>query len=230
MSTIRTWVIVTAAAFLALPPANAWARDCERYPSACAQSAEAKTANAAAPRAAAAVQKRKARTVKRSPKIQTAASPSRAAREQTPAREAREQASGPEVPAQAAAPAAPEPPVNAPSLTTKTIDWAVMLPQPLANAAPAAMAKRQDQPAFAAAGGAIALPGNATQTTSEVVSADPANEADAAPSVHVVNPHDVNEIDLAAVSEPAPSAWLRYVLATLGALAAAAATMRSLFV
>ena len=227
MSTIRTWVIVTAAAFLALPPANAWARDCGRYPSACAQSAEAKTANAAAPRAAAAVQKRKARTAKRSPKIQTAASPSRAAREQTPAREAREQASGPEVPAQAAA---PEPPVNAPSLTTKTIDWAVMLPQPLANAAPAAMAKRQDQPAFAAAGGAIALPGNATQTTSEVVSADPANEADAAPSVHVVNPHDVNEIDLDAVSEPAPSAWLRYVLATLGALAAAAATMRSLFV
>jgi hypothetical protein len=48
--------------------------------------------------------------------------------------------------------------------------------------------------------------------------------------VHVVNPHDVNEIDLAAVSEPPPSAWLRYLLATLGALAAAAATMRSLFV
>jgi hypothetical protein len=220
-------VIVTAAAFLALPLANAWARDCKRYPSLCAQSAEAKTANAAAPRAAAAVQKRKARIAKRTPKVQTAANPSRATHEPSPARE---QASGPEVPAQAAAPAAPEPPVNTSSLTTKTIDWAVLLPQPLANAAPAALAKRQDQPAFAVAGGAIALPDDATQTTSEVVSADPANEADAAPSVHVVNPHDINEVDLAAVSEPAPSAWLRYLLATLGALAAAAATMRSLFV
>jgi hypothetical protein len=223
-------VIVTAAAFLALPLANAWARDCKRHPSLCAQSAEAKTANAAAPRAAAAVQKRKARIAKRTPKVQTAANPSRATHEPSPTREAREQASGPEVPAQAAASAAPEPPVNTSSLTTKTIDWAVLLPQPLANAAPAALAKRQDQPAFAVAGGAIALPDNATQTTSEVVSADPANEADAAPSVHVVNPHDINEVDLAAVSEPAPSAWLRYLLATLGALAAAAATMRSLFV
>jgi hypothetical protein len=223
-------VIVTAAAFLALPLANAWARDCKRYPSLCAQSAEAKTANAAAPRAAAAVQKRKARIAKRTPKVQTAANPSRATHEPSPTREAREQASGPEVPAQAAASAAPEPPVNTSSLTTKTIDWAVLLPQPLANAAPAALAKRQDQPAFAVAGGAIALPDDATQTTSEVVSADPANEADAAPSVHVVNPHDINEVDLAAVSEPAPSAWLRYLLATLGALAAAAATMRSLFV
>lgn len=223
MATIRTWVIVTAAAFLALPLANAWARDCKRHPSLCAQSAEAKTANAAAPRAAAAVQKRKARVAKRTQKL----NPSRAAREPSPAREAREQAPSPEVRAPADGPA-PEPPVNAPSLTTTTIDWVVMLPQPLANAAPAALAKRHDQPALAAAGGAIALPGDDTQSTGEVVSAEPPNEPDAA--VRFVNPGDVNEIDLAAVAEPAPSSWLRYVLATLGALAAAAATMRSLFV
>ena len=227
--TIRTWVIVTAAAFLALPSADAWARDCKRYPSLCAQSAEAKTANAAAPRAAAAVHKRKARIAKQTPKIQTAANPSRAAREPSPAREAREQAPSPEVRAPADGPA-PEPPVNAPSLTTTTIDWDVMLPQPLANAAPAALAKRHDQPAFAAAGGAITLPGDDPQTTSEVVSADPSNEPDAAQSVRFVNPGDVNEIDLAAVAEPAPSSWLRYLLATLGALLAAASTIRALFV
>jgi hypothetical protein len=225
--TIRTWVIVTAAAFLVPPLANAWARDCERYPSPCAQSADAKTANAAAPRAAAAVQKRKARTAKRTQKLQTAANPSRAARQESPARE---QAPSPEARAQAAGPTAPEPPVNAPSLTTTTIDWAVMLPHPLANAAPAAMAKRHVQPAFAAAGGAITLPGDDPQTTSAVVSADPANEPDPAPSVRLVNPGDVNEIDLAALADPAPSSWLRYVLATLGALLAAASTMRYLFV
>ncbi|MET0633333.1 MAG: hypothetical protein ABWY92_20925 [Xanthobacteraceae bacterium] len=223
MATIRTWVIVTAAAFLALPLANAWARDCKRHPSLCAQSAEAKTANAAAPRAAAAVQKRKARVAKRTQKL----NPSRAAREPSPAREAREQAPSPEVRAPADGPA-PEPPVNAPSLTTTTIDWVVMLPQPLANAAPAALAKRHDQPALAAAGGAIALPGDDTQSTGEVVSAEPPNEPDAA--VRFVNPGDVNEIDLAAVAEPAPSSWLRYVLATLGALLAAASTIRALFV
>lgn len=223
MATIRTWVIVTAAAFLALPLANAWARDCKRHPSLCAQSAEAKTANAAAPRAAAAVQKRKARVAKRTQKL----NPSRAAREPSPAREAREQAPSPEVRAPADGPA-PEPPVNAPSLTTTTIDWVVMLPQPLANAAPAALAKRHDQPALAAAGGAIALPGDDTQSTGELVPAEPPNEPDAA--VRFVNPGDVNEIDLAAVAEPAPSSWLRYVLATLGALLAAASTIRALFV
>ena len=227
MPAIRNWVIVTAAAFLALPLANAWARDCKRHPSLCAQSAEAKTANAAAPRAAAAVQKRKARVAKRTQKLQTAANPSRATHEQSPAREAREQSPSPEVRAPADGPA-PEPPVNAPSLTTTTIDWDVMLPQPLANAAPAALAKRHDQPALAAAGGAITLPGDDPQTTSEVVSADPPNEPDAA--VRFVNPGDVNEIDLAAVAEPAPSSWLRYVLASLGALLAAASTIRALFV
>jgi hypothetical protein len=228
MATIRTWVIVTAAAFLALPLANAWARDCKRYPSLCAQSAEAKTANAAAPRAAAAVHKHKARIAKRTSKVKTAANPSRAAREPSPVREASEQASSPDVGAQAAGPTAPEPPVNAPSLTTTTIDWAVMVPQPLANAAPAAMAKRHDQTAFAAAGGAITLPGD-PQTTSEVVSADPENEPDTQ-SVRFVNPGDVNEIDLVAVAEPPPSSWLRYVLATLGAFLAAASTIRALFV
>jgi hypothetical protein len=230
MPTIRTWVIATAAAFLVLPLADAWARDCKRSPSLCAQSAEAGTANAAAPRASAAVQKRKARTAKRTQKLQTAAKPGRAAREQSPAREAREQAPGSEVRAPAAGPAAPEPPANAPSPTTTTIDWAVMLPQPLANAAPAAMAKRQDQLALAATGGAIALPADDPQTTGEVASADPTNEADAAQRVHVVNPGEVNEIDLGAVAEPAPSSWLRYVLATLGALLAAASTIRFLFV
>jgi hypothetical protein len=169
------------------------------------------------------VQKRKARVAKRTQTL----NPSRAAREPSPAREAREQAPSPEVRAPADGPA-PEPPVNAPSLTTTTIDWEVMLPQPLANAAPAALAKRHDQPALAAAGGAIALPGDDTQSTGEVVSAEPPNEPDAA--VRFVNPGDVNEIDLAAVEEPAPSSWLRYVLATLGALLAAASTIRALFV
>jgi hypothetical protein len=229
MPAIRNWVIVTAAAFLALPLPNAWARDCKRHPSLCAQSAEAKTANAAAPRAAAAVQKRKARVAKRTQKLQTAANPSRAAREQSPAREAPEQAPSPEVRAPADGPA-PEPPVKAPSLTTTTIDWAVMLPQPLANAVPAALAKRHDQPALAAAAGAIALPGDDTQSTGEVASVEPSNEADAAQSVPLVNSGEVNEIDLAAVAEPAPSSWLRYVLATLGALLAAASTIRALFV
>jgi hypothetical protein len=49
--------------------------------------------------------------------------------------------------------------------------------------------------------------------------------------VKVVDPHELNELDLAAASTPpAESSWLSYLLMTLGGALAAASGLRFLFV
>jgi hypothetical protein len=89
---------------------------------------------------------------------------------------------------------------------------------------PAVSAAAPDQPliglAPASADSAAAAPSAsdaaATQTT-------------AAGSVQVVDPNEVNELDLAAADPapaPAESSWLSYLLMTLGGALAAASTVR----
>ena len=158
MPAIRTWVIVTAAAFLALPSANAWARDCKRHPSLCAQSAETKTANAAArvpPR------RRSARRASRNEPRRSKLPPTRAVRRAShrqPAKPASKR------PAPKSAPRVDRRPSRRSTPFADDHDhrlggdaarsrWRMRPRRP--------MAKRHDQPALAAAGGAIALPGNA---------------------------------------------------------------------
>ena len=67
MRTIRIWVIVAAAAFLASPLAHAQSHDCDRYPMLCEQSTEAKAAADAASQVTAPVKKRKASRRQASP-------------------------------------------------------------------------------------------------------------------------------------------------------------------
>jgi len=221
MPTIRNWVIATAAAFLVLPLTNAQARDCKRYPSQCVQPVAAKAAAATSVRVTRQVQKRRA--AKRTEKFRTASNPSRAAARAPQANPAaREPPTNPTV---------REPSVSPASRATTTIDSMTMLPQSLAGAAPADLAKRHDRPVVAAAGGGITLPPDDAHAGVELASVDAANAVDPVDAVRFVDPGDVNEIDLAAVeSEPAASFWLRYLLATLGATLAAAASMRFLFV
>lgn len=60
----------------------------------------------------------------------------------------------------------------------------------------------------------------------------PGDDAPTVPAtgVKLVDPNEVNELDLAAApAMPAESSWLRYLLATLGAALAAASTVRFLF-
>jgi hypothetical protein len=89
---------------------------------------------------------------------------------------------------------------------------------------------RNESPVAAAAAAWLVLPpgaGTGPQASSgdEAIPAAPAND------VRVVDPNEVNELDLAAASAvPAQSSWLSYLLMTLGAALAAASTVRFLFV
>src|SRR5262245_35988453 len=85
---------------------------------------------------------------------------------------------------------------------------------------------RDESPVAAAAAAWLVLPATAdagVQATAgeEATPAAPANE------VRVVDPKEVNELDLAAASAvPAESSWLSYLLMTLGAALAAASAVR----
>ncbi|SRR5712691_12016758 len=208
MLTIRVWVIAAAAAFLASPLAHAQSHDCDRYPAVCEQPVEAKAATDPAPRVSAPVKKRKARVAKRPEKSRAGSQASRAA--------------------------AHEQPASSPLRGTTTVDAAVMLPQSLVDAAPAAaMAAPTESPALAAAGAWITLPTDDPRTGPgvELAAVGQANAADPAEAVSFVNSDEVNEIDLAAREpEPVDSSWLRCLLATLGAALAAASMVRFLFV
>src|SRR6266508_1385027 len=171
MPTIRNWVIATAAAFLVLPLTNAQARDCKRYPSQCVQPVAAKAAAATSVRVTRQVQKRRA--AKRTEKFRTASIPSRAAAREPPAN-----------------PAVREPPVSPTSRATTTIDSMTMLPQSLAGAAPADLAKRHDRPVVAAAGGGITLPPDDAHAGVELASVDAANAVDPVDAVRFVDPGD----------------------------------------
>jgi hypothetical protein len=212
MLTIGIRVIVaTAAALLAQPVTHAQARDCDRYPALCEPSAEAKAAAETPPRVTAPVQKRKARAAKRHEKPTTASVPSRTASREQPARMTSR--------GQSAASA---------SRGTTTLDSAVLLQHSLSEARSAMDIDQQiHSPALAAAGAWIALPTDDPRTGAGLEVAPAQQEHVTVPSnaVRFVNPHQVNEIDLAA-SDAAASSWLRYLLATFGAAVAAASTLR----
>ena len=170
MPTIRTWVIATAAAFLALPLAHAWARDCERYPSLCAQSAEAKTAEAAA-------RVRRGRAEAQGAHRET--NPEAPNRRQPEPCGARANA-GPRSPRASTRPRSPRASgggARAAGRRPFADDHDHRLGGDAAAAAGECRPRGHGQAAgsarIAAAGGAITLPGDDTQTTSEVVSADP---------------------------------------------------------
>jgi hypothetical protein len=86
---------------------------------------------------------------------------------------------------------------------------------------------RNESPVAAAAAAWVVLPsiGNADpQAGDQATPAVPANE------VRLVDPNEINELDLAAAAPaPAQSSWLSYLLMTLGAALAAASAVRSLF-
>ena len=94
---------------------------------------------------------------------------------------------------------------------------------------PAALNNAVDRESPAAAAGVVS-PNTAAAAAEPAAAAETA----AAPStseVKVVDPHELNELDLAATSTPpAESSWLSYLLMTLGGALAAASGLRFLFV
>jgi len=95
---------------------------------------------------------------------------------------------------------------------------------------------RNESPVAAAAAAWLVLPdtaGAAAQGAADEqkrAAGDDATPAVPANGVKMVDPNEVNELDLAATpAVPAESSWLSYLLATLGAALAAASTVRFLF-
>lgn len=106
-------------------------------------------------------------------------------------------------------------------------------PQKAADPAPAVALNdevdRNESPVAAAAAAWLVLP-NTAGTSAQVAAADaaPANPAN---EVQVVDPKEVNELDLAAAPGlPDESSWLSYLVMTLGGALAAASAVRFLFV
>jgi hypothetical protein len=97
------------------------------------------------------------------------------------------------------------------------------------NAADPRSALNDESPASAAPAASV-VPPNTTAAAAEPA-AETAAAALSANDVKVVDPHELNELDLAATSTPpAESSWLSYLLMTLGAALAAASGLRFLFV
>ena len=89
---------------------------------------------------------------------------------------------------------------------------------------------RDESPASATAAAGVVLPNTAAAAAEPAAAAETA-AAPSASEVKVVDPHELNELDLAAASAPtAESSWLSYLLMTLGAALAAASGLRFLFV
>src|SRR5262249_44657584 len=94
---------------------------------------------------------------------------------------------------------------------------------------------RDETPVAAAAAAWLVLPdppGAGAQGAAGEQRAAPDDATPAVPAngVKMVDPNEVNELDLAATpATPAASSWLSYLLATLGAALAAASTVRFFF-
>ena len=90
---------------------------------------------------------------------------------------------------------------------------------------------REESPVAAAA--AVASPVPPASAAAQAAAADATPPVAAANDVRVVDPNELNELDVAATSAaPAASAessWLSYLLMTLGGALAAASTVRFLF-
>jgi len=94
---------------------------------------------------------------------------------------------------------------------------------------------RNESPVAAAAAAWLVLPDTAGAGAQGAAGEQRAAPDDATPAVpangvKMVDPNEVNELDLAATpAAPAESSWLSYLLATLGAALAAASTVRFFF-
>jgi hypothetical protein len=97
---------------------------------------------------------------------------------------------------------------------------------------------RNESPVAAAAAAWLVLPkaeGDGAQAGADQTAADEgttvAASADGSPAadVQLVDPNEVNELDLAAAPAPAQTSWLGYLVMTLGAALAAASTVRFFF-
>jgi hypothetical protein len=94
---------------------------------------------------------------------------------------------------------------------------------------------RDETPVAAAAAAWLVLPDTAGAGAQGAAGEQRAAPDDATPAVpangvKMVDPNEVNELDLAATpATPAASSWLSYLLATLGAALAAASTVRFFF-
>ncbi len=100
---------------------------------------------------------------------------------------------------------------------------------------------RNESPVAAAAAAWLVLPDTASAATQgaageqnaggeQRAAGDDATPTAPASGVKMVDPNEVNELDLAAApAAPAESSWLSYLLATLGAALAAASTVRYFF-
>ena len=94
---------------------------------------------------------------------------------------------------------------------------------------------RNESPVAAAAAAWLVLPDTAGAGAQGAAGEQNAAGEQATPTVpangvKMVDPNEVNELDLAATpAMPADSSWLSYLLATLGAALAAASTVRFLF-
>jgi len=94
---------------------------------------------------------------------------------------------------------------------------------------------RDESPVAAAAAAWLVLPDTAGAGAQGAAGEQRAAPDDATPAVpangvKMVDPNEVNELDLAATpAAPAESSWLSYLLATLGAALAAASTVRFFF-
>lgn len=86
---------------------------------------------------------------------------------------------------------------------------------------------------MAAATAASPVPPASVGGGAQATAADATPPVAAANEVRVVDPHELNELDVAAASAapagPAESSWLSYLLMTLGGALAAASTVRFLF-
>src|SRR5262249_52304320 len=86
---------------------------------------------------------------------------------------------------------------------------------------------RKESQVSAAAAAAWLVGANAEETAAQPGIGDDAATAVPANAVQLVDPHEPNELDLAAASPaPAQSSWLSSLLATLGAALAAASALR----
>ena len=204
MLTLRSLAIAMAAAgvLAGLPARSAQACDNDRYP--CPVVAQPQEADAAA----------------RSPQSRKKAS--RAARDDEKARAKAERQSS-----QAPSQANPAPPEQAADARSRKGRGLV----PALNAE----VGRNERPVSAAAAAWPVLPDAAGAGARGTAGEQDAAGDDATPTVpasgmKMVDPNEVNELDLAAApAMPAESSWLRYLLATLGAALAAASTVRFLF-
>jgi hypothetical protein len=97
---------------------------------------------------------------------------------------------------------------------------------------------RNESPVAAAAAAWLVLPkaeGDGAQAGADQAAAEEgttvAASADGSPAadVQLVDPNEVNELDLAAAPAPAQTSWLGYLVMTLGAALAAASTVRFFF-